>query len=181
MIISRSSALSCCAAGIYQAAWMFLQKREVETTRESSQANICKTSTWSAGVWRCSNNSAMSTTRTSVGSLRSLPDPPPSTPVWRLAPRVFWSSRIFVLGQIRERSFSTCHPPHRQSQEPSPTRLHCEPANLSGLTETNSRLHISWGVNKRTPFAGPEGVQLGRAFTGQSPRWVGSRPPDAKP
>ena len=144
-----------------------LQKREVETTRESSQANICKTSTWSAGVWRCSSNSAMSTTRTSVGSLRSLPDPPPSTPVLRLAPRVFWSSRIFVLGQIRERSFSTCHPPHRQSQEPSPTRLHCEPANLSGLTETNSRLHISWGVNKRTHSQAPEGVQLGRAFTGQ--------------
>ena len=51
--------------------------------------------------------------------------------------RVFWSSRIFVLGQISERSFSTWSPPHRQSQEPSPTRAHHEAANLSGLTETS--------------------------------------------
>ena len=127
-----------------------LQKREVETTRERSQANICKTSTWSADVWRCSSYSAISTTRPSVGSLKSLPDPAPSSPVLRLAPRVFWSSRIFVLGQVSERSFRTWHPPHRQSQEPSPSRADCATANLSGLTESASD-HLSvWGYNNRT-------------------------------
>ena len=150
MIISRSSALSCCEAGICQAAWMFPAETGVETTRARSQENICKTSTWSADVWRCSSYSAISTTRPSVGSLKSLPDPAPSSPVLRLAPRVFWSSRIFVLGQVSERSFRTWHPPHRQSQEPSPSRADCATANLSGLTESASDPLSVWGYNNRT-------------------------------